>query len=74
MKISEEQLKQSLKELYTYYFKMARDAENKPDTEELSYEEIKSLGAVDAVSAIYLQCFGGEAMMELWLKNVGKEK
>ena len=69
MKISEEQLNQSLKELYIYYFKMARVVANKPDTEELSYEDIKAIGAVDAVSAIYLQCFGGEAMMNLWLKN-----
>lgn len=69
MKISEAQLQQSLKELYTYYFKMSKDALSKPDTDELSYEEIKSLGAVDVISAIYLQCFGGSAMMELWLKN-----
>lgn len=71
MKPTEEQLKQNLEEMYSYYFKLAQEAESKPDGAELSSEEEKAFGAVDAIGAIYLFCFGGRAMMELWLKNVG---
>ena len=69
MKISEEQLKQSLEELYGYYFNVAREGANKPDDGELSFEELKAFGAVDAIGAVYLQCFGGKAMMSLWLEH-----
>ena len=70
MKISEEQLKAQLEELYSYYFKMAKRAANKLDSEKLTAEEIRAVGAVDAVGAIYLFAFGGKAMMELWMSDI----
>lgn len=69
MRFTEEELKQNLEEMYSYYFKLAQKADNKPMGAELSFEEEKAFGAVDAIGAIYLFCFGGRAMMELWLKN-----
>ena len=72
MKISEEKLKETLEELYGYYFKVAKTAASRPEGDDLSYEEIKSLGVIDAIGAIYLQTFGGEAMTKLWLDNAEK--
>jgi hypothetical protein len=72
MRFTEEELKQNLEEMYSYYFKLAQEAESKPDGAELSFEEEKAFGAVDAICAIYLFCFGGEAMTKLWLGNAEK--
>jgi hypothetical protein len=69
MRFTEEELKQNLEEMYSYYLKLAQEAERKPEDAELFVEEAKAFGAVDAIGAIYLFCFGGKAMMELWLKN-----
>ena len=69
MRFTEEELKHNLEEMYSYYFKLAQEAESKPEGAELSFDEEKAFGAVDAIGAIYLFCFGGKAMMELWLEN-----
>lgn len=72
MRISEEKLKETLEGLYSYYFKVSKTAASRPEGDDLTYEEIKSLGAVDVIGAVYLQCFGGEAMTKLWLENAEK--
>lgn len=75
MKITPEALKTTLEELYVFYFNKAKgclpediDAEIK-DKDLIEYT--KANEATEAVSAIYLQCFGGREMWKLWTKTAG---
>ena len=74
MKITEEQLKNILTELYTYYFKKSRDFYNcRPDGETIeqltpakAYEIGTHNGATEAIGAVMLQVFGGKEYGEIW--------
>lgn len=63
MKIDEKTLKQTLEELYAYYFALARKADLYGGNAD------KAAGEIDAIGTIYLACFGGKKMMRLWLAN-----
>lgn len=55
-------LKDNLEDMYKYYFKQRRSL----DDEKEHYAVGKCDGAVDAIGAIYLSIYGGEALYRLW--------
>lgn len=71
MKCTEEKLMNDLVEVYTYHYKRAvemdrGDSQNANHAYELGKED----GAVEALSAIMLQVFGGKAFYEIWTKTM----
>lgn len=64
MKITEEKLKNSMVEMYTYYFRQARLMHMQDEADQ--YEAGKADGAVDALGAIMLQVFGGKDFYKIW--------
>lgn len=62
MRIDEERLKDVLEELYAWYSRQGQ-VEFTSD-----YNAGKCNGGLEAVGAIYLEAFGGEEMLKLWMK------
>lgn len=77
MKCTEKQMMNALVELYTWNYKKAMAWYEKHDEkEEVTVEEAdayeigKHNGAIEALSAVMLQVFGGRAYGEIWGKTV----
>ena len=68
--MNEEKLKNDLVEVYTYNFKKATESNRESKDPEVSYQIGKYDGAVEAMEAIMLQVFGGQAMYEIWQKTL----
>ena len=74
MLVTEDALKNSLTEMYTYYFKLSRDFYNKrPEGEPLTalepsnaYEIGKYNGAIDVLGAVLVMVCGGKEYLEIW--------
>lgn len=64
-------MKEQMEELYKYYF-FRRRFYTDSVSEEAEYEVGKADGALEAISALYLDKFGGKAMMNLWLKTLNE--
>ena len=72
IKITDPELKKTLEELYRTYFRQARKMANEVD-QESAYYEAKAHGGTEAIGAVYLWAFGGEAMNALWLSEVNRD-
>lgn len=75
--IEGKELKELLEELYRFYFKTAKDMLDKGGklTELESYYGARSMGAEEAVGAIYLALYGGKEMTKLYTECLnGGEK
>lgn len=61
-------LKELLEELYRFYFKTAKDMLDKGGklTELESYYGARSMGAEEAIGAVYLALYGGKDMTKLY--------
>lgn len=72
MKIKEDELKNTLIEVYSYHFKQAVDNDGLRDSKnpEDAYQIGKHDGAVEAMEAIMLQVFGGKQLFEIWQKTM----
>ena len=66
--IESKELKELLEELYRFYFKTAKDMLDKGGTLTglQSYYGARSIGAEEAIGAVYLALYGGEDMTKLY--------
>lgn len=69
---SGQDLKEMLEELYNYYFGEVKKAIN-GENEKRDYQAGVFSGGLDAVSAIFLQMYGGRELMELWTSQLLKD-
>lgn len=67
-------LKELLEELYRFYFKTAKDMLDKGGklTELESYYGARSMGAEEAIGAVYLALYGGKDMTKLYSECVSR--
>ena len=67
-----DELEKALIELYQHYYCKRRDC-GSPAHLEGVYQVGRCDGALDVISAIYLACFGGKKMMDLWQLSTPEE-
>ena len=60
-----EKLQENLEQMYLWYAKARKKLEGRDD-----FLEGKFAGALEALGAVYMSTFGGEAMTKLWMMSM----
>lgn len=72
MKITPEVLREQMEELYVYYLKRLRQHDERQTPQDAEAAS-QAYGAMHAIGALYLACFGGKAMYTLWTRSMEEE-